>query len=164
MMKRNSLVLALGSITVGAVLSGCSSWFAVGETEYSCKAIPNGTRCTNTSKIYELSNNGEDPAENEKSKDSEKEKAAKNNGGNKSDFVIDNFVTPNLPNRPVPVRTPAVVMRIWYAPYTDADGNFMVPGYSYVEIEPRKWTLGVNEHGSSVGTTRVFEPLKTNSN
>lgn len=162
-MNRNLLFKTMGALAVCALMNGCASWFAVGETEYTCKGVPAGTKCVSTSKVYEMSNNGENPVDN-LNKERKQDKTTTTNGGNKSDFVIDNFVTPNLPNRPVPVRTPAVVMRVWYAPYTDADGNFMVPGYSYVEIEPRKWTLGVNQHGNAAGITRVFEPLKNSSN
>lgn len=55
------------------------------------------------------------------------------------DEVIDNYVAPNLPTKPVPVRTPAQVMRIWVAPYVDTNGDLQAPGYLYTEIEPRRW-------------------------
>lgn len=156
-------VMVSGSL----LLQGCS--LGIGESEYSCKNIGEGTKCMNTWDIYKLTNGGKSPSEMKKEAKEAKEKgetvsAASNTAqGGTSDTVIDNFVTPNLPNRPVPVRTPAVVMRVWYAPYTDADGNFVVPGYSYIEIEPRKWTLGVHSQGQSVANTHVFEPLKTNT-
>ena len=75
-----------------------------------------------------------------------------------ADFIVDNYVAPRLPDRPVPVRTPSQVMRIWIAPYDDTDGDFIVSGYAYTEIEPRRWTLGVADTNSATG--RVFEPFK----
>lgn len=55
------------------------------------------------------------------------------------DEVIDNYVVPNLPARPIPVRTPAQIMRIWVAPYVDTAGDLQAPGYVYTEIVPRRW-------------------------
>ena len=153
-------------MTSSVFINGCS--LGIGESEYSCKKIGEGTKCMNSWDIYKVTNGGKSPSERKAEAKRAKEAEEKGlkytadiNQGGSSDSVIDNFVTPNLPNRPVPVRTPAIVMRVWYAPYTDADGNFVVPGYSYIEIEPRKWTLGVHNQGQSVANSHVFEPLKT---
>lgn len=59
-----------------------------------------------------------------------------------SDDVIDNYVSPQLPNKPIPIRTPAEVMRIWVAPWEDTNGDLIVTGYVYTEIEPRRWVIG----------------------
>ena len=152
-------------LSTSLFLQGCS--LGIGESDFSCKNIGEGTKCTNTWDIYKMTNNGKSPSEMKKEAKEAKEgkktvsETVDPAQGGSNDYVIDNFVTPNLPNRPVPVRTPAIVMRVWYAPYTDADGNFVVPGYSYIEIEPRKWTLGVHNQGQTVANTHVFEPLKT---
>lgn len=84
------------------------------------------------------------------------------------DEITQNFVTPRLPYAPVPVRTPAMVMRIWVAPYEDLNGDLNAPGYVYTEIEPRRWVTQAarserNSHftplvkpfGSSKGTEAV---------
>lgn len=167
--KRFLKVTALSVMISGTLLvNGCS--LGIGESEFSCKNIGEGTKCTNSWDIYKMTNNGKSPSEMKReakeAKEGKKtisETVDPQAQGGSNDTVIDNFVTPNLPNRPVPVRTPAIVMRVWYAPYTDADGNFIVPGYSYIEIEPRKWTLGVHNQGQTVANTHVFEPLKTQS-
>lgn len=52
--------------------------------------------------------------------------------------VVSTFVTPRLPDPPVPVRTPAQVMRVWIAPWEDTDGDLVVTGYVYTEIRPRR--------------------------
>lgn len=169
--KVSRLTLILGT---ALSMTGCASWFTIGESEYSCQMVGEGTKCTNSWDIYKLTNGGKTPSEIKKEQedsnktDSENGATDDNTTNNTetqgtNDYVIDNFVTPNLPNRPVPVRTPAIVMRVWFSPYTDADGNFVVPGYSYIEIEPRKWTLGVHNTGTSNSASRVFEPLKTQS-
>ena len=72
------------------------------------------------------------------------------------DEMIRNYVTPALPERPVPIRTPSQVMRIWVAPYIDTHGDYNAPGYVYTEIEPRRWVLAKEYENAS----RVFRPLE----
>lgn len=76
------------------------------------------------------------------------------------DDVIRNYVTPALPERPVPIRTPSQVMRIWVAPFVDESGDFNAPGYVYTEIEPRRWVLA-KEHETA---QNVFVPLDPKTN
>lgn len=73
------------------------------------------------------------------------------------DEVVDNFVTPRLPDKPVPIRTPAVVMRIWIAPWVDDNDDLIAPGYVYTEIEPRKWIYSTT--ANAVDNSK-FEPLR----
>ena len=42
----------------------------------------------------------------------------------------------------VPLRTPSQVLRVWIAPWEDTAGRLHVPGYTYAEIEPRRWSIG----------------------
>ena len=42
----------------------------------------------------------------------------------------------------VPLRTPSQVLRVWIAPWEDTSGRLHVPGYTYAEIEPRRWSIG----------------------
>lgn len=74
----------------------------------------------------------------------------------KRDEVIDNYVAPRLPDQPVPIRTPAVVMRIWVAPYIDDKDDLMAPGYVYTEIEPRRWIYGEQNYQMA----GAFSPLE----
>lgn len=73
------------------------------------------------------------------------------------DEVIDNYVTPALPDSPVPIRTPAQVMRIWVAPYVDTAGDLIAPGFVYTEVESRRWIYPGDE---STASARQFNPLK----
>lgn len=73
------------------------------------------------------------------------------------DELINNYVTPALPDRPVPIRTPSQVMRIWVAPYVDTKGDLQSPGFIYTEIEPRRWII---RDGTDVSNSRVFAPLE----
>lgn len=72
------------------------------------------------------------------------------------DEIIDNYVSPALPDHPVPIRTPAQVMRIWVAPYVDTMGDLIAPGFVYTEVESRRWIYPSHE---SAGNGRTFTPL-----
>lgn len=76
----------------------------------------------------------------------------------KDDELIENYVTPALPDRPVPIRTPSQVMRIWVAPYVDANGDLNAPGFVYTEIEPRRWVITTHTDGGQNST--AFAPLE----
>lgn len=86
---------------------------------------------------------------------------SKSNGnGAEKDEVVDNFVTPRLPHKPVPIRTPAVVMRIWIAPWVDDNDDLIAPGYVYTEIEPRRW---IYMPAAAKTDNSKFEPLRMTS-
>ncbi|WP_024595897.1 TraV family lipoprotein [Pseudoalteromonas sp. AC163] len=50
----------------------------------------------------------------------------------------------NEPLAPEPLATlePAQVMRVLIASYTDSDGLLHMPGYTFVEVTPRRWSYG----------------------
>lgn len=146
------------------LLFGCAS---MGDQEYGCSGLPEGVRCLSTHDMYEASSGGQvvqasapdgkpkSPAGNAKQQQ-DQDKA----GEPLTDPVIDTFVTPNLPDRPVPVRTPSRVMRIWVASWEDTgSGALMAPGYIYTEIEPRRWVIGKPESAARQ-LDRLFTPLE----
>lgn len=61
------------------------------------------------------------------------------------------------PEGPVPLREPALVMRVWVAPWEGANGDLNAPGYVYTEIAPRRWTIGVQ---ADPAAGRVITPLQ----
>lgn len=75
------------------------------------------------------------------------------------DEITQNFVTPRLPYAPVPVRTPAMVMRIWVAPYEDLNGDLNAPGYVYTEIEPRRWVTQAARSERNSHFTPLVKPF-----
>ena len=74
------------------------------------------------------------------------------------DEIISNYVSPALPDNPVPIRTPSQVMRIWIAPYVDTVGDLIAPGFVYTEVEERRWIYPSDDNR---GSQRVFNPLWT---
>lgn len=150
-----ALALMLGT----SVLTGCSS-LALGDDEFSCKMENGGVPCASTSQMYEMTNNGQTPTKLAREKQLEKEGKTVDDGtkNGQSDFVLDNYVTNRLPDEPIPVRTPPQVMRIWVAPYEDKEGDFVMSGYVYTEVSPRRWTLGVNSQ--DIHDSNTFSPLE----
>lgn len=56
---------------------------------------------------------------------------------------------------PGPLRRPAQIMRIWVAPWTDAEGDLHMPGYLYTEIRGRTWSVG---QAAPSQNAQLFDP------
>ncbi|HHG0224246.1 TPA: type IV conjugative transfer system lipoprotein TraV [Escherichia coli] len=158
---RSAKMLGMGVVLL--VLSGCSS-FNIGSDEYGCPGMPSGVQCMSARDVYSATNDGNVPRP--MKPEEVKAKAEADGGGssdvsvsssNSGDSVIDNYVAPRLPDRPIPIRTPAQVMRIWVAPWEDTNGDLIVTGYVYTEIEPRRWVIGDGAPQSEP----VLRPLQT---
>lgn len=153
-------------VSLMAVLSGCSSF---GNSDYGCKGLPEGSRCISTRDLYEATSGGENSSSVSNISEANSPESKKNHDkevshSQSTDPVIDNFVTPALPDRPVPIRTPAQVMRIWVASWEDiSSGALITPGYIYTEIEPRRWVIGKSESAAS-SQAKIFKPLESSGN
>lgn len=160
------LVIAL---VVLSILSGCASF---GSPEYGCTGLPEGTKCMATRDIYEatgggqgipstsLEENSSNPRDPETNNSKSNTQVHRGHSEHITDSVIESFVTPNLPDKPVPIRTPAKVMRIWVASWEDVgSGALISPGYIYTEIEPRRWVIGKPE-SAATAQGKVFKPLE----
>lgn len=107
------------------ITSGCT-------TQYGCIGMPEEPQYLSTTQAYQVTN----PALAEPSVD--------------QDTPIEPQLQPNPPlqqpvpkiDDPTPIRTPSQVMRIWIAPWEDAEGDLMVSNYVYTELEPRRWVIG----------------------
>lgn len=172
--ERQAIKVLLKSTVLACTLlaTGCASWVNVGESDFKCGGKESNEECKSAREVYELTHNGEVPdlsPPEEKSKrvsrfsddtelKVEEKEETKLSETPEKDPVVDNFVAPRLPDRPVPIRTPAHVMRIWVAPWEDTNGDLITNGYVYTEIEPRRWVIGKPEgrHGDP-----ILRPLQT---
>ena len=128
-------------------LSGCSS--IMGNSEYGCSGLPEKATCMSATQVYKGTNNGKVLVTLEKDDEGNMQSKRENeptSGGiavmPSTDKVVKEFVSPNLPDKPVPVRTPATVMKIWVNTWEDKSGDLNTPGYLFTEIEPRRWVIG----------------------
>lgn len=129
-----------------AFLAGC----ALGSSKYSCKGRPGSPLCESVTEVYEKTHTREALVQLEREKPKEPPPLP--------------APAPALAPRPtipladpLPIRTPAKVMRIWIAPWEDEDGDLVASGYVYAEIEPRRWQIGIE--GKNVSDAKVLEPL-----
>lgn len=58
---------------------------------------------------------------------------------------------------PIPIRTRAKVMRIWFAPWESLNGDLHVSGMVFTELDQRRWNIGTKEAEASPSLT----PLQT---
>lgn len=107
------------------VLQGCSTFNPVGETDYDCPGMPKGVVCKTPRQVYNDENN-------------------KTQG--KGAGSVPNYVFASEPNsrdlQPVPVLEQAKVMRVWIAPWVDANKDLHWPGLMFTEVHPREWHFG----------------------
>jgi conjugal transfer pilus assembly protein TraV len=106
-------------------------------TQYGCKGMPDDPKCLSTTEAYQVT----DKALPEPSKpETPKSEAVK------AEAIVPfpRYTRQPVPkiDDPTPIRTPAQIMRIWIAPWEDSDGDLMVSGYVYTELEPRRWMIG----------------------
>ena len=66
-------------------------------------------------------------------------------------------VIPTTTTSLIPIRTPPKVMRVMIASYESKEGVLHSGGYSFVEIEARKWQIGTPTQGRNDGRVRSLE-------
>lgn len=139
---------AIGVILVATSITGCASVLTVGEPEYACKGIPEGVQCMSVTDVYNATHDGKSltVSADEGAEGVQVVGASEASGeqikAEREAAFINTFVAPHLPNQPIPIRTPAVVMRIWIAPWEDKNGDLITTGFVHTEIEPRRWVVG----------------------
>lgn len=150
-MKKSALALY---VTLLPTLAGCS---IVGQSESSCPGKPNGYVCKGPREVYELTNSKTtlfDGSQDGLEDDGKKGDAAGNNAdasgavvelpaagvipSNSYSIYQDNLSAPE----PLAVRADARVLRVLFAAYEDDSQSLNMPGYAYVEVEPKRWLVG----------------------
>lgn len=158
-------------LSVVLALSGC----AIGSSDFACPGRPAGVHCMSTREVYNATNHGsyvpptsdkpigDDPSkEHHKHTEPSNEKQATPheaamqyvpapNGRN--DIVSVSTLDPAV-NKPVPIRTPSQVMRVWIRSWESSKGVLNSGGYSFVEVESRRWVVGDSD--PSITPVRTF--------
>jgi len=151
---------------VSLLIAGCSS----SGSDYACKGLSDGVTCMSARDVYQAT---DDPNFQTQLQRENAEKAKRASGDNSSssdqgpsgtvvlrEMPGEQYVTPRPARNPLPIRTPATVMRIGFAPWEDEKGDLNVPGYIYTEIEPRRWEVGVEQPPQSP----TLHPLQVQAN
>lgn len=116
------------SVLLITLAVGCAT------TEYGCKGMPDEPSCLSTTQAYQITNAAIQDTALEHSLGIEAISKP-------SQIAPLQQPVPKIED-PTPIRTPSQVMRIWIAPWEDADGDLMVSNYVYTELEPRRWMIG----------------------
>lgn len=153
-MKTLHLIRGAALTAFVALAQGCAT-LGIGEDEFSCSGLPEGTRCMSVRSVYDNTHNGnvprgvvEDEGNQAVDEDAKPEIIRRD--------LVDHYIAPDMPNRPTPIRTPAKVMRIWVAPYQDLDNDLVSASYIYTEIEERKWL-----YDAPIQTQVRLSPIQT---
>lgn len=128
------------------VVAACSA--APGNSEYGCPGLPDGVVCQSSRSAYHATNDSDrilSPEAAEAEKRAAGDAGAISPASGVSVVEAQPVVSPDSFNQGaffMPIRTPAVVMRVWVGPWVTDSGDLMFPGYVMTEIEPRRWEIG----------------------
>lgn len=152
-------------LAVATLAGGCTT---VGSNDFACPGRPPGVRCMSATEVYDATHAtdhvdptadkalGDDPDRATSRKGSAKSASSENaihhqpapqpaaSGPTAADapqMIYANTMLPAV-QKPVPIRTPARVMRVWVAPWENNAGVLNGGGYSFIEVESRRWIVG----------------------
>ncbi|HHQ4644590.1 TraV family lipoprotein [Aeromonas caviae] len=152
-MKNFSKTLLL---TLMLPLAGCS---LIGQSDSSCPGKPGGYVCKGPREVYELTTSKtslfdgtQDGLDDD---DDAKKGSATGKNADASGAVVDIPAVGVIPSNsqslyrddmsapePMAVRADARILRVQFAAYEDDAGSLNMPGYAYVEVEPKRWLVG----------------------
>jgi conjugal transfer pilus assembly protein TraV len=172
----NKLLLTTTLLTV-SFFQGCA---VVGENDFACQGYPENPVCLSVTEAYEVTQGGYEGHYEEEMKEKGSSEEYQEENEEESGLLSRSIETKNLTSEtinakpvatykkypdvlpmaefPVPIRQPAQVMRIWYGPWEDVNGDLNVGKTIYTEIVPRKWTIGEE----LVRGNAHIDPLKNN--
>jgi conjugal transfer pilus assembly protein TraV len=140
--------------SVAVSLGGC----AIGQSNFSCGGLPEGVTCMSAKDVYAATNKASSVRG--KRRDDDEDRDAQQDTKASNEVVrIAPDPAPTV-DRPIPVRTQPVVMRMWVAPYQTDKGDLFAGGIAFREIEPRKWNIAATQVMGAVGGGKVMAPLK----
>ena len=143
---RRTVALLVGA--TATLLGGCASTMSGlgGEGSYACKA-PVGSQCTSVSGVYANSIHGQPPA-------SALPKPAKEPTSTAAAATVASASTaaPGLGAPQAALRSQPRVLRLWIAPWEDADGDLHEASVVHVLVDTGRWLI---ERGTPANRQRV---------
>lgn len=157
---RSTVITRAPLLAVAAlVLAGCNT---LGQSKFDCPKNTEGAACLSAREIYERTHVADRVgATYKQGKEVQPDEAQPTNAAGTQVAVASarSSYRPPLPevDTPLPVRTPAKVMRIRVFPWEDNSRDLHTGGYVYTEVEGRTWTIG--EDQVSRVQANVISPL-----
>lgn len=132
---RRSLAAVLSA--VAALSAGCASTMSGlgGEGSYACKA-PVGTQCTSVSGVYANSTHGPVPAS-----VLPKPATAPASAPSASPSASGSATAAAVATPATPIRSQPRVLRLWIAPWEDADGDLHEASVVHVLVDTGRWLI-----------------------
>lgn len=139
---KNLLFFAI--VSTAGLLSGCAALSGVGGSDkFSCPA-PDGISCKSVSEVYTmLSDKPEGEVKRQSGTGRERAPQAREAVYRESSSgqMYSTSVAPATGEPIMPLRTPPRVLRIWYAPWVDAQQTLHDQSYSYVQVDDGRWLV-----------------------
>ncbi|WP_170113384.1 TraV family lipoprotein [Ahniella affigens] len=128
------------------VAAWCSACATTGSSRYSC-GVPEGQPCRSALQVYAETDGavtGHPIATANGSTPLPADDPWQLNQRDDGELVLVAAAPEPVPTvrTPMPVRTEARILRIWIAPFENADGDLVAGSHLYTEIEPRRWRVG----------------------
>ena len=137
--RRRSFALVFGA--AAALLSGCASTMSGlgGEGSYACKA-PVGSQCTSVSGVYANSIHGQPPAS---ALPKPADPPAKTPAGAPplAAGASPTGTAQAVDKSPTALRSQPRVLRLWIAPWEDADGDLHEASVVHVLVDTGRWLI-----------------------
>lgn len=158
-MRRAALLATL-------LLGGCGGGLLPGD-DASCP-VPGGGACKPVGEVFDAARSGRS-LEEQLGKPGDDDAAEAEDGGtpvgattptSTSGVVSVGTIYADAEGFPppgaMPLRERPPIMRIWMAPFTTSDGDLVMAGYVFTEVEPRRWSVGAPPpRGGAVGVYTV---------
>ena len=142
-----------GTLAISLLLAACAG--PMGQPEFSCPGRPDSPTCLSVLEVYEASDGDPDTATTDRGsltlEAPDVDLTALPKAGTPAPAVVEADLL-----GPGALRTPSRVMRIWFAPWEDAEGDLNLGDYVFTEMEARRWTLG----GPAWTAPAVIAPLQ----
>ena len=122
------------AVLVPAVLGGCASTMSGfdGGSQFACKA-PDGVTCSSLSGVYANAVANNLPA------------LRKDGKGDAKGVPRTGELVGRAPSSGEPIRSQPKILRVWIAPWEDADGDFHDQSYVYLVADPGRWGIEHNQ-------------------
>jgi conjugal transfer pilus assembly protein TraV len=153
-MKKRLLIATL----LPLLATGCASTFNTADNDtFSCPGMPQGIICKTPFAVYKSTN--QMPAATDSDMPIGQTVKGVRSGDDRGNVASPEQVSANSASLPGltpasaiatnsrPIRTPAEVMRIWIAPWTDSKDDLHYPSYLFTEVQARRWSFGKTEFG-----------------
>lgn len=132
-MKALALSFGIGTVVV---LSGCSSMSGFdAKSEFACKA-PDGILCESMSGIYANAQAKNLPGQRVNARGEAPVELSQAKGGG------------NVMTKPIysgtPIRSAPRLLRVWFAPWEDTDGDLHDQSYVYLPVDSGRWLIEHN--------------------